>query len=960
MKNGNAPHVLLFLFLLLLLPWAAWLPARVALGETRLFIWGALAGHLAGAAFGFRHGRREPRRQRRAGRCLAAAVFVCILLPLLAGRIVPPLTALVWRAAGEKSTWPVTLATLLGGAAAAFPAAWLLGAAWPQPRLLPRRQPRLVAGDDGVASADDAISPLPAIGGGLLLGLSLPAWARIMAVWTDGSPFGTGTALALLALGGGAGFAIEEACGRARRPPLRRACRCLALLALCTLLAPRLLHFTGRLWLGQVPPAAPMTAFLLWQTAGVAAVILPAAIVAGICLAALCVTLPARHDGAPTARRASGGRALALGIAAAATSPVAAGGLIPGCGVEATLRAGAAVAAIAAAAGAWTLARQEGARRGRFWRRLAAAAPLLVLPPTVLLPPVDPPLLSQAPAARRLRLGVVTARMPGTMRHHADGAVTAVSLRETAGGEMLLCRDGQVWASSAGDLPGRLLAVHLPLLLHPAPRRIALLGLDCGLGAAAAVAHQPAMIDCAECETALPSAARLFLGAGDRARALQDARLRLTDCPPATLLAARRGFYDVIVSPPLFAWRPEGAAALTRAHFTRCRASLAGDGIVCVALDAAVWTPAAFREVVADFRHVFPHVQVWCPQVNRYLLIGSCRPLVVPADRLLERFDRRTVFRDLARAGVRALPDLLACHVLDDDGVSRYLAAPRPWQTRASARFLQSACARLSPRGQATAVLAEIEKERDDGLGWLTPGALGEQLREALVERARRQLRARAAMAAVRLAAWRGAPADALARAREAAAMNPGDAFLERMLQAMEQEAAIHLRRGDFAGAARRYADILGIVPERPAALYGAAMADRALGRAESAWLHLVRAVAAAPEEPLFRLALAEVLWEQGREEEAIRQYRLLAERAPDNAEAWHGLAIALSRARPPLRDTAAAIRAAEEAARLTGYRDRRIVTTLADLYIDAGRVIEGVGLKRRLRQALPRRQGAL
>jgi uncharacterized protein (TIGR02996 family) len=251
-------------------------------------------------------------------------------------------------------------------------------------------------------------------------------------------------------------------------------------------------------------------------------------------------------------------------------------------------------------------------------------------------------------------------------------------------------------------------------------------------------------------------------------------------------------------------------------------------------------------------------------------------------------------------------------------------------------------------------VLAGIAAARYWDLRWLSPGSLEGGLHAALVERAGRRRAARAAIAAARVASRREHLGAALKQAREAAALNPEDAFLERMLQAMEQEAAFRLARGDFTGAARRFGDVLGILPERPTALYGAALADRGLGRAESAFLHLARAVAARPEEATFRLALADNLREQGREEEALGQYRQLLEREPEHAAALLGLAELLSRAKPPLRDMPGAIRAAEQAARLTGYRDRRIAMTLADLYIAEGRVLEGVSLKRRLKITLP------
>ncbi len=172
------------------------------------------------------------------------------------------------------------------------------------------------------------------------------------------------------------------------------------------------------------------------------------------------------------------------------------------------------------------------------------------------------------------------------------------------------------------------------------------------------------------------------------------------------------------------------------------------------------------------------------------------------------------------------------------------------------------------------------------------------------------------------------------------------------VLLAMEQEGAYALARGDHAGAARLYGDVLAVLPERASAHYGAAMADRGLGRAESAYLHLLRAVADAPDARECRLALAEAAFAAGHESEALAQYRRLLESRADDPETLIGLAVCLGRGKPPVRDPAQAIASAERAAELTRYRDARIAAILADLYIENGRVVEGVSLKRRLRLA--------
>ncbi|MDD5704444.1 MAG: hypothetical protein PHR35_00850 [Kiritimatiellae bacterium] len=796
---------------------------------------------------------------------------------------------------------------------------------------------------------------LQALSGGVALACCVSAWSRMLPVWSDGSPAAAGAAIVIGALAAVTGWFL--ATRAARRLPERfsvdGAAWSMLAAGLWAMAVLRLLPSVTDFWLRRLGAGDTATfgVFQLWQAGGLAVAIFPACLGFGAALRLLAGGDTARsccrrHPRVPVWLGAVAGFMLGRLICS--------GLIVPWHDAEGWLRMGVVVGGLSAVFALWRHMAETSGRRMRL-RHIAACAPLAAVALALLLPRIKPPWLSQSPPNRWLRTGGASARLPGEMIFHADGSSADLSVRRLADGERVLCRDGQAWLSASGDLPSQMLAAHLPLLLHPAPRRVALLGLGSGSSLSAALTHPIEQVVCAEPERRMPDAVRTLAPAPDNATpAWNDPRYRHIPVSACELLARGRGRYDVIVTQPELPWSLTGARGLTRRHFARCRAALATNGIVCVSVPAQAMSPREFRRVLAAFRAVWPCVQVWSPQVNSYLLLGSLTPLTVRGDRLLERFERREVFRDLVRIGVRALPELLANQVLDGGAAERYLDGDACAPARC-AWSLAWACARARlQRGQTTEVLAGIEAARNWSLDWLTPGELEESVYRALSQRTGRLLAARAAIAAARVASRRENLAAALARAREAAAINRDDAFLERMVRAMEQDAALSLARGDFAGASRRYADVLGILPSRASAAYGAAMADSHLGRAESAYLHLARAVAAEPRVPAYRLALAEAAWTLGNEEESLRQYRLLIERDAADVAALHGLAVALSRAKPPLRDAAAAIRAAEQAVKLTGCRDRRMATTLADLYIANGRVVEGVSLKRRIKIALP------
>ena len=791
----------------------------------------------------------------------------------------------------------------------------------------------------------------------LAFGLFVAAYARLVPTWCDGTPWGIGLAVVLalagLVLGGLTGKRMKR--NGANHDAWAAAVFILlwAWLALSPFLMPaaiasHLLTFGGRM--------PTFGRFVLWQAGLLSRVLFPAGLLAGFG-GALLWRLKARGSGSysrlnpgflnPASWRQTVLATFGLLVGAA----VAWLWLTPVAGVVTTLRAGALIGALATVPALWRrLPRHPRALRLVAWLPLVLAAAFAL---TFRHPA---PLLSQQPIGCWLATQGATSTMPGTIVAHDDGRRQALTLRRLPSDEWLLCGDGERRFAHPSDLPGAVLAVQVPLLLHADPHRLALLGLDSGAALAAATDHPLTRIECAGIEPRqLPLLRQTLAEKGDAETAFDDSRVSFATQSPLRLLRQGPGRYDVIVVQPDPLWTLNGSRLVSRGAFSACRRALSTNGILCVSLDTQALGPKQMKRITGDFAAVFPQMQLWSPQFNRYLLIGTAGTPTFDAAHLLAGLERRLVMRRLARVGVRALPDLLACLVMEPANVRLYLGDPveRSLRDRCGiAQACRAARGRLTPERNRL-MLAQIETARTWRLDTLQAGELDPDLFEALRSRAQRQMGARAALMELRVNREASATrATAIKQARAAAKLNAEDAFLNRLLLAMEQEASHALARADYASAARLYGDVLGVVPERASARYGAAMADRGLGHLETAYRNLTRAVAAEPGETTCRLALAEVAFELGREEEALSQYQTLLDQRVNDPETLIGLAVCLGRSKPPIRNVKQALAAAERAAQLTRYRNRRINGILADLYIENGRVVEGVSLKRRIRLA--------
>ena len=85
----------------------------------------------------------------------------------------------------------------------------------------------------------------------------------------------------------------------------------------------------------------------------------------------------------------------------------------------------------------------------------------------------------------------------GRLRFLDQGAGATVSVKEVAG-ELSLAIDGKVDATDGADMLTQRMLAHLPLLLHPAPESVFIVGHGSGVTAGSALRHDVKRVTAAE------------------------------------------------------------------------------------------------------------------------------------------------------------------------------------------------------------------------------------------------------------------------------------------------------------------------------------------------------------------------------------------------------------------------------------------------------------------------------
>ena len=192
-------------------------------------------------------------------------------------------------------------------------------------------------------------------------------------------------------------------------------------------------------------------------------------------------------------------------------------------------------------------------------------------------------------------------------RLNREGAVSVVE-HESFGRAFLV--SNQYILGSTRATPDQRRQGLLPLVLHPAPRSVAFIGVATGITPGAALdVSGVEKITAMELSHSIADMAREYF-AEENGRLLDDPRTSLVIEDGRTLVAAARGEYDVLIGDLILPWSPGEGRLYTREHFESARRSLKPRGLYCQWVPLYQLTKAQFAMVIRTFQSVFPRAEL--------------------------------------------------------------------------------------------------------------------------------------------------------------------------------------------------------------------------------------------------------------------------------------------------------------------------------------------------------------
>ncbi len=261
---------------------------------------------------------------------------------------------------------------------------------------------------------------------------------------------------------------------------------------------------------------------------------------------------------------------------------------------------------------------------------------------------------------------------PHKLVYSHEGSAASLTVVENAVGTKLLNINGITTAiNNYMDMQVHRMLSHLPMLMHPDPREVLVVGFGMGSTPWGCCQHPEVQrVDVVELLRMEKQTAPIF--ADINHNVIDHPKLRFIEGDGRNFLLGTRNAYDVI---SFNAIHPRFSPYLYTFDFYKlCRERLADDGVICAWLTQNAMTEDEFRMLCRSFTDVFEHSTLWYCNPEHFCLVGTMTPTRIDLDDLARRMAVPAVQADLADSNLAQPPVLASRLLIGGAALSDYVA----------------------------------------------------------------------------------------------------------------------------------------------------------------------------------------------------------------------------------------------------------------------------------------------
>ena len=264
---------------------------------------------------------------------------------------------------------------------------------------------------------------------------------------------------------------------------------------------------------------------------------------------------------------------------------------------------------------------------------------------------------------------------------------------------------------------------HLPLILHPKPKQVLMVGLGVGISSGAVALHDVETVDVVEIVPSLVETLKFFKKSTNNI--LEDPRYNFIIDDGRNYVASTAKTYDVIISD---IYHPDvaGTGSLyAKEYYESLQKKLNPDGLYAQWVTLYQIDTRGFQSIIATMAEVFPHITVWDPVFNHpgniVLILGGNNALTISKGRIDALLQDKKLAGDLFE--YQNTLSLLSSYIMDEKTFNGFLdgavintddypfieySAPKNRWARRGPRLSLENIERL--KGFATPVTARLEE----------------------------------------------------------------------------------------------------------------------------------------------------------------------------------------------------------------------------------------------------------